>query len=145
MIITFEIKKMHQLMGKRLFEMHQEKNASGYPSPLQMEIIEFLLKNREDVFLKNIQEYLHISKAAVSDVIDKMEKKGFIRKEVCSTDARKTKLILLDEGKNVFQKLKENISRLNEEMIDGLTEEELKEYIRITQIIEMNLEKEGRI
>jgi len=143
--IISEIKQMHHAIGRRLFEMHNQEKSKIHPSPLQTEIICFLLKKEgKDVILKDLQEELKISKAAISDAIDKMVKKGFIEKQVFEKDARKTKLILLKEGKEVFSKLEGNMKKMNEEIQKGLSEKDLEDFFRISHKIEMNLEKEGK-
>ena len=144
-MVLFEIKKIHQLIGKRLFERHHKEKSLGYPSPLQMEIIDILLKREEEeVYIKNIWEDLGISKAATSDAIEKMLKKNYIEKQECSSDGRKTKIILKDEGKKMFLSLKDDIYKMNQEMIENISLEELECFIKICHKMEKNLEKEGK-
>lgn len=143
--VLFEIKKIHQLIGKRLFERYHKEKCLGYPSPLQMEIIDILIKREEEeVYIKNIRKDLGISKAATSDAIEKMLKKNYIEKQECSSDGRKAKIILKEEGKKMFLALKDDIDEMNQEMKVNISLKELECFTKICHKIEKNLEKEGK-
>ena len=143
--ILSEIKKLQHAIGRKLFEMHSANSKQIHPSPLQMEIISFLLKKEnENIFLKDLQEEFKISKAAISDAVDKMAKKGFLEKAPFKEDARKTKLNLREKGKDIYLELEGNVQKINEEVLKGISKKELEEFCRISHKIEMNLEKEGR-
>lgn len=141
--IVSEIKHLNQAVARRVFEVHSEENMNCHPSPLQLDVISILLKREgEDVSLRDLQDELKISKAAVSDVIDKMEKKHIILKIPSTQDGRKMRVILLKEGKELFLSLEKNFKRINEEAVVGLTDDEINEFLFLSQKIIHNLRKE---
>ena len=143
--IMKELKIIHQLIGKNLFDIHNKKKLSTPPSPLQMDILSILIEEKEDIFLKTIQERLHISKAAISDAIEKMEKKGFIEKQNYKEDGRKNKLVVLKKGKDIYKELLENKEKMNQKMMVGISEEEMNTFQITLKKIEKNLRKEGNM
>ena len=144
--ILFEIKKLHLAIGRRLFSLHQDGGTDLCPSPLQMEVLSILL-NRGDapVFLKDIQEELGISKAAISDVIWKMEKKGFIEKKSFDGDGRKIQILLLENGRKAYAILEENATCVRKEMIEGVSSKDLDVFLKVSKKFQSNLEKEDEL
>ena len=140
--IVLEVKKLNLAIGKYLFKKHEEKNIKMPPSPLQMEIIAFLVNCHDTVFLKDIQERICISKAAVTEVIDKMAKKGLIEKRICKDDLRKTEVILLNSGRELFNELNNNLNDANDEILKDISDKELEEFLKISHKIIRNIKKE---
>ncbi len=144
--ILYEVKSLDLSIKRRLFELHQEENLRICPSPLQMRILKFLSHSEKNpVFLKDLQEHFEISKAAISDVIDKMQKKGFLEKSAYEKDGRKVQILLLDLGREMLSSLEENARCVREEIIKDISPSELELFLSISHKMQENLKKEGKI
>ena len=82
-----------------------------------------------------------ISKAAVAEAIDKMERKGYIKKEPCKSDLRKIEIKLLDEGKKTYIALNNNIKKVNEVLLENISQKEMEDFLGIIHKIEKNIRK----
>lgn len=139
--IILEVKKLNLAIGKYLFETHSRKNIKIPPSPLQTEILSILLQSKKALYIKDIQKRLLISKAAVAEAIDKMERKGYIKKEPCKSDLRKIEIKLLDEGKTTYIALNKNIKKVNEVLLENISQKEMEDFLGIIHKIEKNIRK----
>ncbi|MCF7946279.1 MAG: MarR family transcriptional regulator [Spirochaetia bacterium] len=66
-----------------------------------------------------LAKYMSISQATITSMIDRLEAKGFVKRQRDKFDRRKVKIILLDPGKEI---LKSNPSLLMEEFINKFEE-----------------------
>ncbi len=72
----------------------------------------------------------------LSHVVSRLEKRGWVRREASSSDARSTHAILTDEGyAKVVEVAPSHVSHVRSLVIDALTEAQLGQLQRITERI----------
>lgn len=87
-----------------------------------------------------LQEYLGTKAGSISEIVMKLEGKGFIIREKDETDKRKFKLTLTEAGKQVVQE-NTSINREQEsKLFDALTEQEQKELQQLLYKVLKNWE-----
>ena len=139
-----EVKLLDISICNRLFEINKDNILSKYPSPLQVAITRYLYENKDNnIYQKDLQEKFCISKSAISDVIDSMEKKGVILRIQSSIDARRNRIILTELGINCFSDIMNNNNNLNDIVVNSLSDDEIECFINVINKIKANLEKEG--
>ncbi len=88
----------------------------------QLFIIKELSLN-ENITPGTLAKYMSISQATITSMIDRLETKGYVKRQRDAKDRRKVKIVLLDPGKEV---LRSNPSLLQEDFIRRF--EELKPW-----------------
>lgn len=143
--LTNEIKSLNIAIVKRLFSIKNKNNLpTSIPSPLQFKIIDFLEENKDkDIYQKDLEKNLNVSKAAISGVIKTMEKKGIVERIPVLNDARKNKIILSEKSMQFYQEKIKDMKLVSEELVSGISEAELQEFKRILSKMKENLKKEG--
>ncbi|MBR2827888.1 MAG: MarR family transcriptional regulator [Bacilli bacterium] len=137
-----EVKSLNLLICKYLHEKTKENNLSKYPSPLQLGIAKYLYEKQEDtVYQKDLQEFFHISKAAISEGIQSMEKKGLIQRIPSKMDARKNKIELTEMGKESLMEMERIKEEANKEILKELKKEEIESFIKTIHKIKEIIEK----
>lgn len=90
-------------------------------SPI-MELYIMLLIDKQDddnkVFAVDIQNKLCASKAAVSNMLSSLEKKGFLNREINLDNRRKISLSLTDSGKSELKKCSKPFNDLMVEILE---------------------------
>lgn len=141
--IIDEIKSLHKALVKTLFSMNKSTDHNRHPRPLQIAILEYLSEHQKDeVNQKDLEEHFKISKAAISDVLKAMEKNGLIERIVSEKDARKNIIIVTEKSKELHSNLINDLKKVNNELLECLTEEELKSFLAITDKLKKYM-KEG--
>ena len=141
--IIREIKNLNISIGKMLFSSKDEI-LGKHPKPLQIEIINYLSKNQDKViYQKDLEENLKISKAAISEVLTSMEKNGFIEKINDTSDARRKRVVLSSETKKVHEDIEKKIDKLNDNLLDGISDDDLNIFIKVINKLKDNMKKEG--
>ncbi len=79
--------------------------------------------------VSEIQSKLHITKSAISQMMNSLEKKGYIKREIDKADRRKVIVTLTKVGKEVWKETKESADNNLEEFISRLGDEKTKQLI----------------
>ena len=107
--------------------------ASGI-NPTEFAVLE-LLYHKGDQPLQHIGDKILLASGSITYVVDKLEKKEFLKRVACPNDRRVTYAQITDMGKEflegIFPQHQERIERL----MDGLTTEEKASVIEILKKI----------
>ena len=101
-------------------------------------IIVYIYKNN-DVYQKDIEREFGITRSTASNIISLMEKKGYVKRESVSDDARLKKIVLTDVAIKYCENFLNDLDKLNEDLSYGLTKEEISNFILTINKIENNL------
>ena len=112
--IGFEIRKLDHMIARNL-QAHVKAAGIDEITLMHGWIIRYLYANRDrDIFQKDIERYFSIGRSTVTNIIQLMEKKGFIGRESVEHDARLKKVVLTEKGilnHEMTESLIEKISR----------------------------------
>ena len=138
--IINEIKTLEVKIGKRLFQEAKLQEIKRPPSPLQAKILKYILDHKEEVVCgKDLENYLHVSKATISEVLMAMEKSAIIKRISIPDDARAKRIVLTDTSLERFQELEKNFQSINEELLHGVSEKELVCFLNVLQKMKNNI------
>ena len=127
--ILHSIKRLDKLIIR---EFLAKDDFGAPPTPTQMLIINYLLNHEdEDVYQKDLEEILNLRRATVSGVLQTMERNSLIIRKVSINDARVKQIILQSDAKDRFLSGKKLIDTLNREIKRDLSDDEIKEFLRI--------------
>lgn len=142
--VISEIKNLNNCMVKKLFALGKKEDEKFHPRPLQVEIITYLIENKDKtIYQKDIEEKLKISKAAVSDVLNSMESRGIITKEADVCDARRKRIIISKKAIETHDVMMKRLDSLNDSILDGISEDELNIFYKVIEKLKENMKKEG--
>lgn len=142
--VISEIKNLNNCMVKKLFTLGKKEDEKFHPRPLQVEIITYLIENKDKtIYQKDIEEKLKISKAAVSDVLNSMEVRGIITKEADVCDARRKRIIISKKAIETHDVMMKRLDSLNDSILDGISEDELNIFYKVIEKLRENMKKEG--
>lgn len=103
-------------------------------------VIRYLYEKRDDeIFQKDIERDFSIGRSSVTNIIQLMERNGYITRESVPGDARLKKVKLTDKGITNHKRVESFITRLDKELIQGITEEELNTFYTVMNKIRGNL------
>lgn len=87
--------------------------------------------SENNVGLSDVRGYLSISKAAVSQMLGSLEKKGFINRDIDRSNRRNLIVTLTPEGRQALEQQYNEFSDRLEKIIDRLGEDDVKQMIKI--------------
>lgn len=104
--------------------------------------VSYLFENRDkEIFIKDIEERLRISKSVASNLIKRMEKNGFIQVKPSFKDKRYKQIVLTELGLDKAEKIKVFRSKIEEIILKDIDKKNLEVARRVFLQIKTNLEK----
>lgn len=102
----------------------------------------YYLFNEGSATLVGLSNYLGVEKPTVTRTINKLEEMGYLE-PVPTKDKREKRMQLTDIGKRIYLEVRVTIDEFEQEILKGITEEELQEGIRLMSEIRKNLMQQG--
>lgn len=125
-------------------------NAVTYYRNLKMESIDLTSQQSDALIatLRNpgitateLKEHLGLSQSTVAGIISRLEAKGLIQKTAAQGDARKAILEPTLEGTSLAEPLKEIALDTQQFLVDGMSEAEQAEFVRLLGIALDNMNR----
>ena len=141
--IGFEIRRLDHMLARNV---QARVKAAGLDEVTLMHgwIIRYLYEKRdEDIFQKDIEQHFSIGRSTVTNIIQLMEKKGFVLRESVEHDARLKKVILTEKGIRSHEMIERLIENLDTSLVEGITDEELSVFYTVVKKLSENLTKQG--
>ena len=91
-----------------------------------------------------LSPFLQTDKANITKMLQVMEKKDLIRREMDGSDQRNKACYLTDEGRNKVPQLQEALESWEAACFKGISEEDLLIYRKTSEIISRNLLREWK-
>ncbi len=141
-ILGMEIKAITNRMARRLKGEAWDINEKT-PSSAQKHAIAYLYEHQSegDLFQRDIEEFLSIQRPTATRMLNNMESEGLIKRENVEYDGRLKKIRLTLKAVSLYNDIFDEINHVEEEMTQGLTDEEKTEFLRIARKIRSNLDK----
>ena len=140
------VRRMSHLLARNM-DAHARNIIMDEVTFMHGWIIRYLYENQgKDIFQKDIEKQFGVGRSTVTNIIQLMEKKGYLQREAVEKDARIKKMILTEMGKELQEKLDHLIEQLNEETLKNVTDEELDVFFRVLEKVEENIgQQKGKL
>ena len=139
--VLYQIKDLDKLILRNFICEHKDNKTDFLITPTQIQIIEYMMEHeKEEVYQKDLEKALDLRRATLSGVLQTMEKNELLERDFNSEDARVKKIILKTKARNIFLKHKNKIEELEQIVIKGISNEELKLFSHIIENMKNNLE-----
>ena len=104
-------------------------------------IIGYLYEHRDtDVFQKDLEAEFAISRSTVTNILQLMERKGYIERMSVQTDARLKKIILTPKGLEINNIIRDTIIEYENSFDDILDDEERKTFLHLIRKLRLGLQ-----
>lgn len=133
---------MDSLLKEQLVSamMRFKKIGMSFPTNVNISMSELFLMNAivkhtvspdGPVSISDVQSKLHISKPAVSQMLNTLEQKGYIQREIDQLDRRKIAVRITDEGQIMLKKTREFADHSLDQIITRFGVENTESLIRL--------------
>ena len=130
-VIPAQIRRVDNLIFRRINQFARA-NGVEQATPMHGWIIEYLYRHREEpVFQRDIEQEFSITRSTVTNILQLMERKGYIRRQSVPQDARLKQLVLTEEGICFHEKTMLCFHQTDDYVAGLLTAEENTELLRL--------------
>lgn len=84
-----------------------------------------------NINISEFQNELHITKSAISQMMNSLENKGYIERKIDTDDRRKIIVTLTQNGKDILKETKKSANKNLDEIISNLGDENTKQLIAL--------------
>ncbi len=139
--IGFELKILSNMIKRKIVAIKATENAEQLTG-MHGWIIGYLYDRREakDVFQRDIEADFTIRRSTATGILQLMEKNGLLYREPVAYDARLKKLVLTTKAIQAHEATMKAIQELENNIKNGLTEEEIEQFFIILDKIKKNVE-----
>ena len=130
-VIPAQIRRVDNLIFRRINQFARA-NGVEQATPMHGWIIEYLYRHRDTpVFQRDIEREFSITRSTVTNILQLMERKGYIERQSVPQDARLKKLVLTEEGVRFHENTILSFKQTDDYVAGLLTEEENAELMRL--------------
>lgn len=136
------IKQLTSLFNRQVEILWADIKGNTDMTGLQGWVAGFLMKyhGEKDIFQKDIEDALKISRSTASALLQRMEEKKLIVRQPLPNDARWKTIVLTKKSLKLRDKMQAARKTMDSMLVHGLTEKEADDFIRIADKIIGNLE-----
>ena len=136
-----DVREFINTMESRVQELGKAYGVEHLAGP-QGFAVRYLFENQDkEIFIKDIEKRLSISKSVASNLVKRMEKNGFVELVTSDKDKRYKYVYLTDLGKKKAQDVGHFREAIHEQLLEGISKEDAEIAFRVFHQIRMNLEK----
>lgn len=107
----------------------------------QRKILIHLSRTGEIPSQRDIASHFDISPACVARMLKSLTGEGYITREGDTDDLRRNQVRITEKGLNIVSETTRAFDRFDQQIFDGLSDEEIAELIRLTQHVQQNLQR----
>lgn len=141
--LSEHLRELNVLIKKKLFTIGSTMGIKTPPSPLQVRIFMYLLKHKDkDICQKDLEMSLKVSKVAISEVLNKMENNGMIKRVKMSDDARSKKIVYTEDAIKKMNEMEEALINLNKLLVSNINDEDLEVFLKVIEKMKKNIRED---
>lgn len=130
-VIPAQLRRVDNLIFRKINQFARA-NGVEQATPMHGWIIEYLYRHRdEQVFQRDIEREFSITRSTVTNILQLMERKGYIQRQSVPQDARLKQLVLTEEGVLFHEKTILSFHQTDDYVAGLLTEEENAQLLRL--------------
>ena len=122
-LIGFLLKQLHlTLEGRRSRSLERLGLTAA-----QMDVLMFLLEQPKErmVSQRDIERFFHLSNPTVTGILNRLEEKGFISRQVSEADRRQKSIMVTPQGQCLHADIAKDVERINTILLEGFSPAEL--------------------
>ncbi|MDO5410301.1 MAG: MarR family winged helix-turn-helix transcriptional regulator [Lachnospiraceae bacterium] len=137
--IGFQIKTLSNLIKKRIDYLSKDMELTGF----QAYLLGYLIRagSRQDIFQRDVEKKMEISRASVTSVLQLLERNGFIRRQSVEYDARLKKIVVTQKGLESNRQTLMMLEHVENSITEGISDEDLQTFLQVLAHMKKNLEQ----
>ena len=136
---------MINCISNRLRNRSQEVHTQLGIGSAQGKILNYVLVESEahSVYQKDLEREFGLRPSTVTEMLNALEQKKLIRRVSDEWDGRYKKIVFTEKAKSMKERIRQEVEETEHLLLQGITEQEQQEFMRIAGKMLQNLEMEG--
>lgn len=139
-VVPAQMRRVNNLLFRKT-NQYMRANGADEVTPMHGWILGYLYMRRgDDIFQRDIEKEFSITRSTVTNILQLMERKGYIVRRSVSHDARLKRLELTDTGVRLHESTMDAFHQTEKFVAELLTSEEQNELLRILEKLREGLQ-----
>ena len=139
-VIPAQLRRVNNLIFRKIGQIARTNGVEAV-TPMHGWIMEYLYRNSDTpVFQRDIEREFSITRSTVTNILQLMERKGYIERQSVPQDARLKRLVLTEKGACIHEKTMQSLHQTDEFVESLLTPEENAELLRLLNKLRKGLQ-----
>lgn len=139
-VIPAQLRRVNNLIFRKIGQIARTNGVEAV-TPMHGWIMEYLYRHSETpVFQRDIEREFSITRSTVTNILQLMERKGYIERQSVPQDARLKRLVLTEKGACIHEKTMQSLHQTDEFVESLLTPEENAELLRLLNKLRKGLQ-----
>lgn len=140
--VGYQVRKLDNMLVRNLFG-YVKKHGRKDLTVMHGWILGYLYENQgKEIFQKDIEAEFAIGRSTVTNVLNLMEKKGYLVRQSVEQDARLKKITLTPAGERMHLETVEIIEVLDKRTKSGISQQELQGFFDVIEKLKANLDRQ---
>ncbi len=126
-------------LSNKLRRRMESFSTKGQMSGAQGKVLHFLLAQNGDVFQKDVEEEYSLRPSSATQLLQKMERDGLIRRESLPGDARCKRIVVCPKGLAYKDAVMEDIRTLEAQLTQGIDPDDLETFLQVIEQMLRNI------
>ena len=129
----------HQL--KRQIFCGDSQTGQDNLTKMQEDILHFILLEtiQRDLYQRDLEKEFKVRRSTATGILQLLEKKGYLYREPVKEDARLKRIVPTEKALQLRGRLLDNIQKREEQLRQGIPEEDMDVFLRVLKQISANL------
>ena len=124
--VGYKVRLIHNCIHKYM-EAKRSENKDEVTG-MQRWILVYLKNHSDrDIYQKDIEQEFNVSRATASNMLQVMERKNLITREIANSDARCKKICLTPGARRMLDRAEADVNAMEKRLLTGFSEEEEKQ------------------
>ena len=137
--IGTELREVQQLIKQRM-EI-ERGNDSINLTHVQVRLLFFLYKSEKPIYQKDIEQYLKIRRSSATQMLNVLERDGYIVRQIAKHDARLKEIQVTDSTLLLIDVMEAHINKTEWMLRQNIDEDDLSVFFKVLDQLKANLKK----
>ena len=139
-VMPAQVRRVNNLISRKVNHYSRENGVEDVTA-MHGWILAYLYQYQDrEIFQRDIERAFSITRSTVTNILQLMEKKGYIQRQSVPQDARLKRLILTEAGAEAHRQILRSLRQTDDYVSSLLTEEESAELLHLLNKLRTGLE-----
>jgi len=139
MKVGFYFGQIHEALDRMV---NNELRPFGITASQSRTLMNICMSPGEEATMKELEAAQKVAQPTMVGIVNRLEKNGFVETRTDEKDRRVKRVKLTEAGREWCRDGQRHMDRMDEVLLTGLSEKEVKELVRLLEKVSANLTKE---
>ncbi|NMB30881.1 MAG: MarR family transcriptional regulator [Clostridiales bacterium] len=137
--IGVELREVQQLIKQRM-EIERANDSSNL-THVQIRLLVFLYKSEKPIYQKDIEQYLRIRRSSATQMLNVLERNGYIVRVIAKHDARLKEIQITDSTLLLIDVLEAHMNKTECMLRKNIDESDLSVFFKVLDQLKENIKR----